>query len=489
MSRNHRSAGYVLCVLALLLVQATWGLADETGLQGLRSQGEAFAKIADKARPAVVFIRVEKAIQAQAVPHFRFNNPFDLFNDQFFDRFFRHRTPPEQPPRSMPNQPSRKYMQMGQGSGFIVSKDGHILTNNHVVGGADAIHVKLADGREFKAKLVGADPQTDVAVIQIDAENLPVLPLDDSDDIRIGEWVLAIGNPFGLSHTVTAGIVSAKGRSTVGIVDYEDFIQTDAAINPGNSGGPLVNLDGKAIGINTAIFSRSGGYMGIGFAIPMNMARPIYRQLIDKGRIARGYLGVVIQDLTPDLAKSFGLSDAKGILVAEVAPDSPAEKAGLKPGDVIVELDGEAAGKVGPFRNRIALAGPKKEMSLSILREGKHRSMDVILGTLDSAAVAGGGLQTTEQLGLSVKDMTPEESRRFGHEGETGVLISRVDPASPAARAGLESGALITEVNRKAVRSVEQFDRAVRRVGKGPILMRVRQGGHSRFVVLHRESP
>jgi len=274
----------------------------------------------------------------------------------------------------------RKFQQRGQGSGFIISKDGYILINNHVVGDADLIKVKLSDGREFKAKVIGTDPQSDVAVIKIDATNLPVLRLGDSDKLEVGEWVIAIGNPFGLSQTVTVGVVSAKGRSRIGINDYEDFIQTDAAINPGNSGGPLVNIHGEAVGMNTAIFSRSGGYMGIGFAIPINMAKAIKDQLLKKGKVTRGWLGVVIQDIDEELAKSFGLEKTEGVLIAEVSEGSPAEKAGLKQGDIILRLNGKKVDDLGELRNKIALTAPGTKVKLEVLRENKRRTIQVTIG-------------------------------------------------------------------------------------------------------------
>ncbi len=288
----------------------------------------AFAAVVKKAAPAVVFIEVEKTVVRKEPHPFPFGPfPFDFFGDDFMRRFF-----PQIP---------RKFKQRGAGSGFIVSPEGLIFTNNHVVEGADKVIVKLADGRTFKGKVVGRDPQSDVAVLKIKGHNLPTVPLGDSDKIQVGEWVIAIGNPFGLSHTVTVGVVSAKGRSGLGITDFEDFIQTDAAINPGNSGGPLLNIRGEVIGMNTAIFSRSGGYMGIGFAIPINIVKLVAEQLVEKGKVVRGWLGVVIQDLTPALAQEFGLERTEGALVAEVLKGSPADRAGLRPGDVIVGYEGK----------------------------------------------------------------------------------------------------------------------------------------------------
>jgi len=475
-------AGAVLAACFFLLAEpaapARGGDIDEH-VKALQNQSKVFAHIAEKARNAVVFIRVEKTVKVGGgyVP---FNDPFDFFGDEFFRRFFRHRMPR---PR-----PRNEFKQEGQGSGFIISPDGYILTNNHVVGDADRITVKLNDGREMKAKVIGTDPQTDVAVIKVDGKNLPTLSLGDSDKLEVGEWVIAIGNPFGLTQTVTVGVVSAKGRSSVGIVDYEDFIQTDAAINPGNSGGPLVNLRGEAVGINTAIFSRSGGYMGIGFAIPINMAKKVYRQLIKNGKISRGYLGVIIQNLTPDLAESFGLDRKDGVLISQVMEGTPAAKAGLKVGDVIVELDGRPVKKVGPFRNSIALSAPGSTHTLTVIRKGRRRKITVTLGNLEAAGTAAAvpPEETQKKLGVTVSDLTPEAAQRFGYGKEKGVVVTAVEPGSPAAAAGLAPGTLILEVNKKPVKSAAEFYKRISASVKKKenILLLVKENGYSRFVVI-----
>ncbi len=471
-------------VLAILLAVALAAplQAQEKAIESLRETGKAFASVAKKVSPAVVFIQVEKEVSAQQMPQFP-----APFGDDFFRRFFGQPLPKGHP---RPFQPAPKRRSVGQGSGFIVTSDGYILTNNHVVADADKVTVTLVDGRKFTAKTVGTDPRSDVAVIKIEAKDLPVLPLGDSDKLQVGEWVIAVGNPFGLSHTITAGIVSAKGRSSVGISDYENFIQTDAAINPGNSGGPLVNLDGQAIGMNTAIFSRSGGYMGIGFAIPINMIKVIFDQLVKTGHVTRGYLGIMIQDLTPELAKSFGLEDSQGVLVADVSKDSPAEKAGLKQGDVIVEFAGQPVKKVGPFRNRVALKVPGSKQSIVVLRDGKRKELSVIIGKLPEKAGAekassGPASEKLEKLGLTVQKLTPELAEQFGYKGKTGVLVSEVQPDSPAANAGIRRGVLIEEVNRQPVKSVEEFERIIEKVQKkGTILLLVREGQYSHYVAL-----
>ena len=442
---------------------------------------KAFAKVVQKARPAVVFIRVEKTVEkSTSQGPFNYMDPFDFFNDPFFQRFFG--------PRFHRPQPKRKFKERGQGSGFIVDKKGYILTNNHVVGGADLIEVRLFDGREFKAKIIGTDPQSDVAVIKIDADDdLPVLPLGDSDKLQVGEWVIAVGNPFGLSESVTVGVVSAKGRNRIGINDYEDFIQTDAAINPGNSGGPLINIRGEAIGMNTAIFSRSGGYMGIGFAIPINMAKAVMRQLIEKGKVVRGWLGVVIQEIDEDLAKSFGLEKPEGVLVTEVADDSPAKRGGLKQGDIILQLNGQKVKDVGDLRNRIALTPPGTKVKLLVLRDGKKKLLVVKIGEKPGeTTVAGVRHGILKKLGLSIQDLTPELAEQFGYKEGQGVLVSEVEPGSPAERAGIRAGFLIEEVNRVRVHNVKECMEALRK-SKRRVLLRLTDGEFTRYVVIRIE--
>jgi len=330
-TENIKRVLYVL-IAVFISLNVTAITAGDSSSSTLRETFEAFSNVAEKAIPAVVFVKVEKTVSAPSfgMP-FEFNGPMDPFGGDFFDRFFRGQQPHDSP---------QKYHQMAQGSGCIISSNGYILTNHHVVGNVDTIIVKFHDGQELVAKVIGSDEKSDVAVIKVEGKNLPVLPLGDSDKLRIGEWVIAIGNPFGLAETVTVGVVSAKGRSNVHIADYEDFIQTDAAVNPGNSGGPLLNLEGQVIGINAAIFSQSGGYMGIGFAIPINMAKNIKEQVLKSGKVTRGQLGISVQELSKELADSFYLESTKGILFADVLSDSPAEKAGLQTGDSILKVNG-----------------------------------------------------------------------------------------------------------------------------------------------------
>lgn len=439
----------------------------------LRETGSAFSEIAKAALPAVVFIDVETTIE---VPRRRYRHPFE----EFFGRgYFQNQQEGEEP---------RKYSQQGQGSGFIISKDGYILTNNHVVNEADRITVTLADGRKFDAKLVGADPKSEVALIKIeDGEELPYLALADSDALEVGEWVLAAGNPFGLSQTVTAGIVSAKGRSEVGIAEYGNFIQTDAAINPGNSGGPLLSIDGEVVGINTAIYTRSGGYMGIGFAIPINQAAQIKDQLIKYGKVTRSVLGVYIQEVDEDLAASFGLEESGGILISQVVEESAAEEAGLKEGDIVVELNGKAVGKVGAFRNHVASIAPNSKVDLRIFRDGKYKNITAITKELDADDAEGGTGESAlyEEIGAEVENLDAEVARRYGYEGEEGVMIVKVEQGSPAWRAGLKPGQLITSVNRRPVETVREFKKALAdNEDSKRILLLVSDGRSSHFIVV-----
>ncbi|MCP4642630.1 MAG: Do family serine endopeptidase, partial [bacterium] len=364
----------------------------------------------------------------------------------------------------------------------------YIVTNNHVVDGG-SVTVRLSDGREFDGEVVGADDQTDVAVIKVDATELPTLPLGDSDALEVGEWVMAIGSPFGLDHTVTAGIVSARGRGNVQLVDYADFIQTDAAINPGNSGGPLLNIRGEVVGMNTAIFSRSGGYMGIGFAIPINMVNYVESQLRDGGSITRGFLGVVIQNLTPKLAKWFDLEDGQGVLISEVSEDSPAERAGLKAQDVVVEFDGQPVTDSGTFRSRVASTAPGEKVDAVVLRNGKRVKKTIKIGTLEGETLAASNTPAAvKKLGLTVQALTDEIAARFEYEGAKGVIVTAVEPGSAAAAERIRPGALIVEVNWKPVRNEAEFKAAIGKSDpeKG-VLLRVREGEHSRLVALEME--
>jgi serine protease Do len=477
----------VTCALMICLILPLSAFAEEkTSIDTLRQLGRAFAEIAEKASPAVVTIKVEKRI---TVEYPSFQSPFgdqffDPFSDDFFDYFFRRRSPRVQPRQT----PKREYRQWGQASGFIVSPDGYILTNNHLVGDVDEVKVTLTDGRVFTAKMVGTDPDSDVAVVKIDANNLQHLEMGDSDKIEVGEWVIAIGNPFGLSHTVTAGIVSAKGRSGLGISTYEDFIQTDAAINPGNSGGPLVNLNGKVVGVNTAIIG-PGANIGIGLAIPINLARSSYEQITAKGVVTRGFLGIVTDDLTPEQAGKFGIKDKdlKGVVVPEVIVNSAAEKAGIRPGDVIVEVNDQAVTKAAELRRKIAAMEPGAKVKVIVIREGKRKELTVKLDKRPSAEAlaAAKSTQEVEKLGISVENLTEDLTKRYGYEGLKGVVVTEVQPETPAAMAGIESGSLIQEVNRQPIENTEQFNEEVKKaLAEGRISLLLRFENSSKFVVL-----
>ena len=444
--------------------------ASETEI--LRKTGSAFSQIAKEALPAVVFIDVEATVE---VPQGRYRHPFEEY-------FGRGSQGQEQEPR--------EYQQRGQGSGFIITRDGYILTNNHVVNDADKITVTLGDGREFEAKLIGTDPKTEVALIKIeDGEDLPTVPLGDSDALEVGEWVLAAGNPFGLSQTITAGIVSAKGRDETNIAEYGNFIQTDAAINPGNSGGPLLNIDGEVIGINTAIYTRSGGYMGIGFAIPINQAVSIKDQLIKHGKVSRSVLGVYLQEVDEDLAESFGLEEKGGVLINQVVEESAAEEAGIKGGDIVVEMNGRNVEKLAAFRNRVANTPPNSKIELKIFRNGKYIEISAITKEMEptegeEVAVAE---EIYEELGVTVDSLESEAARRLGYDELDGVIIMDVEQGSSAWEAGLQPGQVITSVNRTTIESVRDFKEALEASNGGRVLFLVTDGRVSRFVVVTLE--
>lgn len=448
--------------------------ADENAIQNLQQTGKAFAAIAKSVSPSVVNIQSDLSANPEGESE-------DELQEQDIPEFFRNVDP---------RMPQRRQPVLRQGSGFIVSSDGYIVTNSHLVDKSGKITVKLMDNTEYPAKVIGTDPQSDIAVIKINAKDLPVAVLGNSDNAEIGEWVVALGSPFGLSHSLSVGILSAKGRSNVGITDYENFLQTDAAINPGNSGGPLLDLEGKVIGINTAIFSRSGGHMGIGFAIPINMAKTIIEQLRGTGAVVRGFLGVRIQELTQDLAQSFNISDRKGILVAEVDKGTPADKAGVKQGDIILTVDGKAANSSGDFRNGIAATKPGTVLKLAIMRDLKPMQLNVTVGNLtEERASKEGKLEETQNIaavGLSVQNVTADVATKMGYKPNVGVVISKVKPGSIAELAGLMRGALILEVNRQPVNSVTEFGNAMNKAAKSnSILFLLQDPFGSRYVVIN----
>ncbi len=439
-----------------------------------------FADLSDALRPSVVNISTSTAAkpmhpQGRGGPHgppgMGPRDPQEFWEP--FEKFFGPM------PRSRP--------QRSLGSGFILNREGLILTNNHVVEDADEIVVQLENEVEYTAELVGRDPKTDIAVIKIEAkEDLQPVTLGDSDTLRVGEWIFAIGNPFGLQHTVTAGIVSAKGRF-IGQGSYDDFIQTDAAINPGNSGGPLLNLRGEVVGINTAIFSRSGGNIGIGFAIPINLAKELLPQLREKGKVVRGWLGVYIQKVTPEIAESLGLDEASGALVADVMDDTPAQEAGVEVGDVIVEFDGQPIRESNDLPTIVARTPVGKATSMQIIRGNGKQSLTVTIGELPDGEIAASE-GATEELGLTVQRLTPEIAESLGIDGDTtGVVIAGVEPNSAADEARLQRGDVILEVNRKHIENEKEFSESVRKVGAGKtLLLLVRRGENTIFVALKK---
>lgn len=490
------SPAKILIFVGLFFVFGSTVHAQDVGLESLRQTGKTFASVAKSVSPSVVFVQAEGSVTNEKTRFFRFPFEQDIpLHDDFFKRFFGDRFynfPDGGQEFDNPSQGQRR--KLAEGSGFIYgavdglfSKKAHIITNNHVIQGAEKIRVTFLDGRELEAKVTGSDPQSDIAVLEVKLDDFKALPLGDSSKLEVGEWVIAIGNPFGLSHTLTVGVVSATGRTGLGINDYEDFIQTDAAINPGNSGGPLVNLDGEVIGINTAIFSRSGGYMGIGFAIPINMTKEIAQQLIDTGEVIRGFLGIVIQPLTADLAESFGLKDTEqGILISEVSKDSPAEKAGLKQGDVIIKYRGMSVNEIGDFRNKVSLTAPGTQVMLDIIRDGKKKEIKATIGKLPRENLqTGNEIEDTETLGMTVQTLTKELARKFNIKEEKGLVVTRVAPGSIADMAGIATGTVILKVNQKTIDSASEFSRIVKQTdGKDGLLLLARKGNTQLYIVL-----
>ena len=432
-----------------------------------------FVALAKRMKPVVVNISTTQVSESRGQQEF--GSPFgddDPFND-FWRRFFGGPMPRGGPQR-----------QRSLGSGFIIDADGSILTNNHVVENAQKIVVKLSDDQEYEAKVVGRDAKTDIAIIKINAKAaLTAASLGDSDNLDVGEWVVAIGNPFGLDSTVTSGIVSAKGRH-IGQGPYDNFIQTDASINPGNSGGPLINLRGEVIGINTAIFSRTGGNMGIGFAIPINLAKELLPQLRGKGKVTRGYLGVLIQKVTPEIAESLGMDRGYGALVANVSKDGPADKAGVKVGDVIVEFDGKEVKDSGDLPIIVARTAVDKKIRMKVLRDKKELTLNVAVGELKDEEVVA-SVPEKGELGMTVQKLTPQLAENLGLDKTDGVVVTAVEPGSAADEAGVRRGDVIVEVDRKPVRGVEEYRNAIAgsRKGRG-VLFLVRRGESTLFLAL-----
>jgi serine protease Do len=425
-----------------------------------------FAQVAESVAPAVVNINTVTRGAVGRTPIEEF------FGDEFFRRFFGEA-------------PESQRVQRSLGSGVIVDPSGIVLTNAHVVERATEIEVTTAEGKKHKAKVVGTDRKTDLAVLRLQGSGAPypAATLGDSDKLKVGDWVLAIGSPFGLQQTVTAGIISAKGRS-IGQGPFDDFIQTDAAINPGNSGGPLVNMSGEVIGINSAILSRSGGNVGIGFSIPSNMAKRIYTELVAKGKVTRGWLGVSIQPLTPELAKGFGLKEPSGVLISDVVQDSPASKAGLLAGDIIVEFDGKKVDSPQDLQKVVATAPPGKGVPVKVWREKAQKTLEITIGeTPDDNVALKSSNKGRSLLGLDVRPITPDIARQLNLKGLEGVVVFGVEEESPAAEAGLQRGDVIREVNRQRVRSLQDFERATKGLKEGDrITILLQRGQQSLYV-------
>jgi serine protease Do len=488
--RLGRTAAVLLVVAALGVGTAigSWWTArrSRSGVNILMTTASAAASsevsfatgltpVVEKVVPAVVNIASAKIVrQADTGP----TSPF--FFDPFFREFFGW---------DLPDRPPRERREQSLGSGVIISSDGYLLTNNHVVEGASEIRISLADKRELTARIVGTDPRTDIAVLRVDEKNLPALAVADSSQVKPGQFVLAVGNPFGLGQTVTMGIVSATGRGNLSIVDYEDFIQTDAPINPGNSGGALVDIHGALIGINTAILSRSGGNQGIGFAVPINMARQVMEHILKDGRVIRGWLGVAIQPVTPAVARAMGLEKPAGALIGDVTAGSPAEKAGLRRGDIVIAINGEPVSETRELSLKVAMLSPGTTARLKVIRDRREIEIPVVLGEQPAERRAAGPSPAPEPEraleGVAVSNLTPQLRQQLGLPAAvTGVVVVRVEPGSPAAEAGLRRGDVIQEVNRRPVANVTDFERAVRQSGRGPLLLLVHREGGTLFLVI-----
>jgi serine protease Do len=463
------AAAVILSVMAGVLIGSQHSCEKMPGRSQFIGFPQSFADLVEKVKPAVVNISTESTVKVPGSPFNFFFGPEEggPFGD-FFHKFF----------GQIPN---RELKQQSLGSGFIIDSDGYIITNNHVVEGAQEITVKLAGGKEYKAKVVGRDPKTDLALIKISSlfKNLPTLSLGDSDKMRVGDWVLAIGNPFGLEETVTQGIISATGR-VIGSGPYDNFLQTDAPINPGNSGGPLINLKGEVIGINTAIIS---GGQGIGFAVPSNMAKSIIAQLKEKGKVTRGWIGVSVQIVTAEIAQSFGLKEAKGALVSEVSAGGPADAAGMKRGDIIVSFDGKEISKMSDLPIIVAGTPVGKTVPVTVIREGKELTLNIKIAEMGTSVAAAQAAPTEERLGITVSNVTPQIMRELRLKSREGVVVTDVASGSPAENAGIQPGDVIREANRVSVNNVKEFEAALTKSGKSkPVLLLLKRGAQTFYL-------
>ena len=425
-----------------------------------------FAELIKKLKPAVVNISTTNMIKRRSTP---FPSPFEDYFKKFFD-----------------NGPQREFKQKGLGTGFIISEDGYVVTNNHVVDKADDIEIILEDGEKYVAKIIGKDPKTDLALLKIESENsLPFVEFGDSESSEIGDWVIAIGNPFGLGHTVTAGIISAKGR-ILGIGNYDDFIQTDAPINPGNSGGPLFNLRGEVVGVNTAIIA---GGQGLGFAIPINLTKHIIDQIKDGGKVVRGWLGITIQKVTAEIAEVIGIKEGSGVLIADVAKESPAENGGLLRGDIVLEYNGKKIKKVSDLTGKVALTSPGTVAKLKIIRESKTRELNIAIGEFPEDEKIAKKKEAPEQkFGLAVINITPQIASRFNLSSKKGVIVSSVSRGSVASEAGFRRGDIIIEINNTTIINLEDYNNRLDEIGKGnSALFLVKRGENTIYLGLKIE--
>ena len=477
--RSYIAAAAAACLLAAPASGQTAGKKTppptkkqvETKESFLKRYNESVIPVIKRSMPMVVNISaIKEPPKNQAHEYDMFGNPLNKFP-------FQNRIEPK-----------------ALGSGVIIDKRGYIVTNHHVIKDTRSIKITLSDRREFGCSVLGADPATDIAVIKIDGAvpaDLPVIQMADSDRLEVGELVIAIGNPFGFSHTVTTGIVSATGRQSVGLADYENFIQTDAAINPGNSGGALINIDGKLVGINTAIFSKSGGYMGIGFAIPANMVKEVAGELISGGKVTRGWLGVYIQDVTKDIAGAFRYTGTGGALVADILKESPAEGSGLRKGDIITAVDGAPIGDVNHLRRVVAVKKPGTKVKIDVYRDGRAEKIEMTIGTMPVAPpVADRDVRDREDmLGMAVRDIDEDLAYKYRSPEKSGVIVTQVKQGSPAMRAGIAPGDVIREIERGVIDSVNTYNRAVASLkGKTRVLVLINRAGTHRFVVLDLDS-
>ncbi|MFH2064915.1 MAG: trypsin-like peptidase domain-containing protein [Pseudomonadota bacterium] len=474
-SKNRKQAIQTIAIGTLMilgLVFSSRSVMADNEPATVRMVPESFSALAEGKSAAVINVRTEKNITGggRVFRHFS-RNPFGNNHpgDDLLERFF----------GGMPN---RDFKQRSLGSGFIIGKDGYIVTNNHVIENADQIKVSLKDGKEYDATIIGRDPSTDIALIKIKPENdLPVLTLGSSDKIKVGEWVIAIGSPFGLAHTVTAGIVSAKGR-VIGSGPYDDFIQTDASINPGNSGGPLLDMKGMVVGINTAIVA---GGQGIGFAIPIDLARGIIEQLKGKGSVTRGWLGVGIQNLTEEIADYYGVDNQTGAMIMEVFPGDPADKAGIQARDIIIAVNGQPVTSSHDLTGIIANIGVGEKVDIKVLRKGEEKTFTVVISKREENLAADGRVNPSRnELGIMVSKITPEISRQFKVESSKGVIVTGVEPGSEGEKAGVAAGDIILEVNRNAVDSVKAYGTEIRKVKKGEMIQLFIKRAGSGFMVV-----